>query len=62
MEHAREESAGVVAVLAEELLGDIQRYLEAVRVFRELGCEPSWNAETHAPELAVRPAALARAI
>ena len=32
-------------IVADELLGEIERYLEAVALFRALGHEPSWRSE-----------------
>jgi hypothetical protein len=30
---------------AEELAGEVGRYLEAVELYRHLGCEPRWQTE-----------------
>ena len=32
-------------VALDELLNEVQRYLEAVALFRALGHEPSWRSE-----------------
>jgi hypothetical protein len=54
MKQATEEGERLLAGLADELLGEIGRYLETVQLFRELGCEPHWLAEARSSDLVER--------
>jgi len=35
----------VAGIRGDDLVAEIQRYLDAVALFRELGCEPRWRSE-----------------
>ena len=54
MKQPAEHTDGLGAELAEEMLAEIQRYLRAIQLFRELGHEPVWLAEAHSTDLGVR--------
>ncbi len=55
MEHVTESAEALVfEESVEELVSEIQRYLGAVALFRELGHEPSWRAEALPSELVLR--------
>jgi len=55
MKHVVETSEPLVfEESVEELVSEIQRYLGAVALFRELGHEPSWRAEALPSELVLR--------
>ena len=38
----------------EVLVGEIERYLAAVDVFREAGCEPCWRRERRPGQIAAK--------
>jgi len=65
MNYAVESTYGfVLGASIEELIPEIQRYLDAVETFRAEGCEPSWastDAEREARPLGCRLALLYRA-
>jgi hypothetical protein len=54
MKQTAEHTDGLGAELAEEMLAEIQRYLGAIQLFRELEHEPVWLAEAHSSDLGVR--------
>ncbi len=55
MRHVAEPSEPLVFEESiEGLVSEIQRYLGAVALFRELGHEPSWRAEALPSELVLR--------
>lgn len=55
MENALESTEAIAfGESLEQLLTEIERYLGAVALFRELGHEPSWRAESHPSALVLR--------
>ena len=53
MNHAEIPSEPLEDCSFEKLTSEVERYLEAVAVFRALGCEPRWRSDSEVPSRVV---------